>query len=77
MDKQHDHVGPWWAIGAVLVVLGLAAYGQVLLHQHQFEVIYDRVGEIRRELECERGQILVADHEGDEYCLDPEETAHD
>ena len=73
MDKEHNHGGPWWAIGAALVVLAFVVYGQLMLYAHQFDVIYDRVGDIRRELECERSEVLVTDHEGDEYCLDAEE----
>lgn len=70
--EKHDHAGPWWAIGVALVALILATYAQLAVTQHQFNVIYDRVGEIRREMECERGEILVTDHEGDEYCLEAE-----
>lgn len=70
MDKHHNHVGPWWGIGVVLVALILCAYGRLMLTTHQFDVIYDRVGTIQRELECaDAGEVLVADHEGDEYCL--------
>jgi hypothetical protein len=72
-DKRHDHNGPWGAIFAALMLLVLGFYLVLALGQHQFKVIYDRVGEIQRQLECWPAEVLVTDQEGNEYCFDVEE----
>jgi hypothetical protein len=68
--SNHDHVGAWWLIGIVLVGIFLFAYITFFVQMHQFDVIYDRVGDIQRQLECPPGETFVVDHEGEEYCVD-------
>ncbi len=68
MDK-HDHLGPWWGIGIALIAMLVVGYILFLTVQHQFEVIYDRVGEMQRQLECPPGELLVTDQDGVEYCI--------
>ena len=72
---EHDHDGAWCAIFLGIVLLFLFAFGTFLVQAHQFDVIYDRVGEMQRQLECPLGELLVIDHDGIEYCLDPEEPS--
>lgn len=69
-DKRHDHVGPWWLIGVALLLLFVGWYTVLFVNQQQFSVIYDRVGAIQRQLECPPTELLVADHEGTEYCFE-------
>lgn len=70
MDKQHDHVGPWWGIAIALAVIIVLSYVFLMMEQHQFDVIYDRVGEMQRQMDCWPDKLLVADHDGNEYCFE-------
>lgn len=72
-EKRHDHVGPWWGIGVPLALVIVVWYLTFMIGQHQFDVIYDRVGEMRRQLDCPPGELYVTDHDGVEYCLNPSE----
>lgn len=69
-EERHDHGGPWVMIGVAIALLFAGWYLALMLSQHQFDVIYDRVGGIQRQLECLPTEKLVTDHEGNEYCLE-------
>ncbi len=71
----HDHDNAWTGIFVAIVLVCGLAIGTLIGQQHQFQVIYDRVGEMQRQLECPPGELLVADHDGVEYCLDPAEES--
>lgn len=71
--NEHSHTGIETAIILVLGLICLGIFGSFLGQQYQFDVIYDRVGEIQRQLECSPGELLVTDHDGVEYCLNPAE----
>jgi hypothetical protein len=68
-DKRHNHAGPWYLIGVVLGALVIGVYTLAFVLNHRIDVIYDRVGEIQRQLECPPTELLVSDHEGNEYCF--------
>lgn len=67
---MHDHIGPWWGIGIALVFLCVGLYTGMVVNNHRLNVIYDRVGVIQRQLECPPTELLVRDHEGNEYCFE-------
>ncbi len=74
---MHDHNGLAAAIVIAALLVFLAWYGLLFATQHRFDVIYDRVGDIQRQLECSPSETLVADHEGNEYCVDTSERSTD
>ena len=71
--ENHDHGGPWLLITAVAVLLGAWTSAMMMLHAHQFAVIYDRVAEIQREMECEPPEVFLTDQDGNEFCVEPKE----
>ncbi|KKM25871.1 hypothetical protein LCGC14_1590540 [marine sediment metagenome] len=71
---SHDYEGAWYAIFLVFAVLFTFTIGTFMLQDYQIDVIYDRVGEMQRQLDCPPGELLVADHDGVEYCLASEES---
>lgn len=68
--EGHEHNGLVAAIAITALLISLAWYGLGLATQHRFDVIYDRVGDIQRQLECPPTETLVTDNEGEEYCVD-------
>jgi hypothetical protein len=53
-----------------LAALVLAWYSILMLHAYQFDIIYDRVGDMQQQLECPPTEAYVTDLDGNEYCVD-------
>lgn len=71
----HSHDSAWGTTTGVFIGMAILIAGAFIGQQHQFDVIYDRVGEMQRQLECPPGELLVTDHDDVEYCLAPEEDS--
>ncbi len=71
MDKEHDHVGPWWGIGATLIVVALCLYTLALWHDHRINSAESRIMELEQRIECAAPLGLFFDPDGNEVCLEP------
>ena len=70
----HEHA--MYDVGIVIVFIllfvGLVTLAEV--NNARLDIIYDRVGEMQRQLECPPSELIVTDNDGVEYCLDPSTT---
>lgn len=69
----HSHNAAWGTLSLIVLALCSGLFGMFVGNQHQFDVIYERVGEIQRELDCPPGETFVTDQDGIEYCLEVNE----
>ena len=71
----HSHDGTEIVLLLIIVLGCLGLFGVFMGSQYQFDVIYDRVGEMQRQLECPPEEVFVTDQDGIEYCLGPEDAS--
>ena len=64
MDKEHDHIGPWWGIGAAIVVSFALLFTIIILQAEGLSSLGDRVDEVEQRIECVAPETLFFDPDG-------------
>lgn len=71
MDKEHDHIGPWWGIGVAIFLTVALAYAALSWHDYRIDRAMSRIVELEQRIECAAPQELFTDIDGNEVCLEP------
>ena len=69
MDKEHDHIGPWWGIGLSLAAIAILTYAGFTWHSYRIDSAESRIMELEQRVECAAPESLFFDADGNAVCL--------
>ena len=70
MDKEHDHLGPWWSIGTYIVIALAAIFGNFAWDSARSDNFSSRLAALERDQDCPSPNTIVITRGGEELCLD-------